>query len=477
MIERVPRGLPPVHRRVLTRAVPLTVFQRLYPNEPHAFLYESLEAHGAAGRYSFLGARPFAVLKSKRDSITIDVGAMTQRSTGDPIAALRDMLAVYNDAPPIATFPGGAVGYFGYDVVRCFESVPRDKPDDLNHPDVYFMFPGEILVIDHPHEVVHILLYGCDRPHDRIAEIVRALADCEPGNDDPRGPVDEPPAADVPFQSNMTESEFIRAVARAKDYILAGDVFQVVLSQRFHFDLPVPPLDLYRALRVTNPSPYMYYLNLDGLNVLGSSPEMLVKLNGRRVTTRPLAGTRPRGATPELDRALADELRADHKERAEHIMLVDLARNDIGRVCRPGSIAVTDMLQIERYSRVMHLVSNVEGMLRTDRDAFDLLAATFPAGTVSGAPKIRAMEIIAELEPVARGIYAGAIGYISFLGDMDLCIAIRTMVLDGRRGCIQAGAGIVADSIPEREYAETFNKARALMRAVQYARADARSRM
>lgn len=275
------------------------------------------------------------------------------------------------------------------------------------------------------------------------------------------------------MKSNMTKEQFEHMVERAKEYIFAGDIFQVVLSQRFEFSLTTPPLRLYQALRLTNPSPYMYYLKLDDLHIAGSSPEMLVTLSGSKVVTRPLAGTRRRGHTPEEDEALARELQTDQKERAEHVMLVDLGRNDLGRVCEYGSIELSDLLQIERHSKVMHLVSNVEGWLLPNRDALDLFQAVFPAGTVTGAPKVRAMQIIDELEPVRRGVYAGAIGYFSLLGDLDLCIAIRTIVMRGNQGFIQAGAGIVADSISHLEYKETLNKAHALMRAVQLANTEA----
>lgn len=275
--------------------------------------------------------------------------------------------------------------------------------------------------------------------------------------------------ASIDLKPQMSRELFVRMVERAKEFIGSGDVFQVVLSQRFEFPLRVPPLTLYKALRVTNPSPYMYFLRLGGVEIAGSSPEVLVRLTGRRVVTRPLAGTRRRGATPAEDDALASELRADPKENAEHVMLVDLGRNDLGRVCEFGSICLTDLLKVERHSKVMHLVSNVEGWLRNDLDALDLFRAAFPAGTVSGAPKVRAMEIIEDLEPVRRGIYAGAIGYFSLLGDMDLCIAIRTIVMSEGKGYIQAGAGIVNDSDPQLEYEETLNKARALRRAVEIA--------
>jgi len=469
-------GLQPYHRRVLAGAVPLQVFDALYAGERYAFLYESLEEHGGSGRYSFLGGKPRVVFRSRGRRIEIDTADEHIECEDDPVRCLRALVRSHTDAPPIATFPGGAVGYFGYDTVRFFEHLPDNNPDDIGHPDGFFLFPEEIIILDHLNEVAHILLYQTVDHERRADEIARILAACDEADNPTQPPIDDAPTDEpVAMTANMTREDFERSVDTAKDYIRAGDVFQVVLSQRFSFPMTSPPIDLYKALRITNPSPYMYYLKLDELSVLGSSPEVLVKLTGRRVSTRPLAGTRPRGDTPQHDDQLAIELVADHKERAEHIMLVDLARNDVGRVCRNGSVRVTDLLGVERYSKVMHLVSNVEGMLRDNCDAFDLLEAAFPAGTVSGAPKIRAMEIIDELEPTRRGIYAGAIGYFSFSGDMDVCIAIRTIVVDGRTGYIQAGAGIVADSIPHLEYQETINKAKGLTRAVQLAGRIART--
>lgn len=462
----------PVHRRIRGKTAPLRVFDKLYAHERYAFLYESLEGHGARGRYSFIGGRPRLIFKSKGTKITLRIGDREQHVDDRPLDVLRRLVQSQTEAPPVATFPGGAVGYLSYDAVRLIESIPDANPDDLDLPDCHFIFPQEIVILDHLDEVVHILLYREDGQDDRARQIEQAIADCEEQDDEPfpgaPGPP-EPGAVQIPLKSNMTEAQFVEAVEKAKEYIVAGDVFQVVLSQRFEFPMTTSPLSLYKALRLTNPSPYLYYLNFDDRQVLGSSPEVLVKLAGRRVISRPLAGTRPRGATSEEDRALGEELQADEKERAEHVMLVDLARNDIGRVCKSGSIQLTDLLEIERYSKVMHMVSNVEGRLRDDADAFDLFEATFPAGTVSGAPKIRAMEIIDELEPVKRGLYAGAIGYFSHLGDMDLCIAIRTMLVQNGTGYIQAGAGIVADSVPQREYAETLSKATGLIKAVHLA--------
>jgi anthranilate synthase component 1 len=472
-LPALPR-VPCWYRRLPARAVPLKLFQALYGDEPAAFLYESLEAHGGRGRYSFIGAKPRAALQCRGSELELCVGDEVHRDTGPPLEALRSLIQVQSDAPPVAPFCGGAVGYLSYDTVRWCEEIPDGNPDDLGVPDAHFLFPREVVCFDHLEQVIHVLLYQEGGQEQRLEEIKAALNGCGESEDPITVPLDDDrPESTTTLTSNMTQEQFEGMVARAKEYIYAGDIFQVVLSQRFEFPLTVPPLRLYQALRLTNPSPYMYYLKLDDLHIAGSSPEMLVRLIGRKVVTRPLAGTRRRGRTPQEDEALARELKADRKEQAEHVMLVDLGRNDLGRVCEYGSIDLTDVLEIERHSKVMHLVSNVEGWLRESRDAVDVFRAVFPAGTVSGAPKVRAMEIIEELEPVRRGIYAGAIGYFSLLGDVDLCIAIRTIVMRGARGFIQAGAGIVADSVPRLEYEETLNKARALMRAVQIARTEA----
>lgn len=473
------------YRRVATRAEPMRLFERLYADEPAAFLYESLESTGQQGRYSFIGGSARMEFLARGGQAELRVGGTSMPLPGEPLEALRALLQAGKDetggtsVPPVAPFCGGAVGYLGYDAVRWCERIPAANPDDLGAPDAHFLFPREVMCFDHLEKVLHVLLYQESGQEQRFQEIRRALCAAEnecgrtapASGDHPAAASDSPgtAAAEAALRSNMTPEQFERMVLRAKEYILAGDIFQVVLSQRFEFDLTVPPLPLYQALRRTNPSPYMYYLRLGDVHIAGSSPEVLATVTGRRVVTRPLAGTRRRGHTPEEDQALATELLADPKERAEHVMLVDLGRNDLGRVCEYGEVRVRDVLQVERHSKVMHLVSTVEGWLREDSDAFDVFRAAFPAGTVSGAPKVRAMEIIEELEPVKRGVYAGAIGYFSLLGDMDLCIAIRTIVMKDGKGYIQAGAGIVADSVPRLEYKETLNKARALLRAVELA--------
>jgi len=461
--------IPAWHRRLATRAAPVRLFEALYGKDEWAFLYESLEAHGTQGRYSFIGGRPRAVFRCTRNDLELTVDGRTIRERGSPLDALRQLVRTQDDVPPIAPFCGGAVGYLSYDTVRWTEAIADNKPLEVAAADACLIVPREVICFDHLERVVHLVLFEADGHERRLSEIMAALRAIEGELDTSPAVTPNPRGTSIDLRPQTSREQFVRMVERAKEYIRSGDVFQVVLSQRFEFPLRVSPLTLYKSLRVTNPSPYMYFLRLGGVDIAGSSPEVLVRLTGRRVVTRPLAGTRRRGATPAEDDALAFELQADPKENAEHVMLVDLGRNDLGRVCDFGSIHLTDLLQVERHSRVMHLVSNVEGWLGKDLDAFDLFRATFPAGTVSGAPKVRAMEIIEELEPVRRGIYAGAIGYFSLLGDMDLCIAIRTIVMAGARGYIQAGAGIVSDSVPQLEYEESVNKARALMQAVELA--------
>ncbi len=447
----------------------MALFEALYASDSCAFLYESLESDGARGRYSFAGGCPAWTLAVRGDAIEFSHEGKVERISTPPLEVLRGLLRVVPDIPPVAPFCGGAVGYLGYDCIRWVERIPASQPADPLIPDAYFLFPREIVCFDHVDKVAHVLVFDDVRGEERLKRIESALA-VGAAAPEIAEPVAAPSHKVTPqLRANQTRQEFCERVRRAQQYIQAGDAFQVVLSQRFDFELSVPPLDLYRALRVTNPSPYMYYLRLDGIDIAGSSPEMLVRSHGRRVCTRPLAGTRRRGADAAEDARLEAELRADPKENAEHAMLIDLGRNDLGRICEFGSVATRNVLSIERHSRVMHLVSDVEGWLRVDCDALDVFAATFPAGTVSGAPKVRAMEIIDELEPTRRGIYAGAIGYFSLSGDVDLCIAIRSIVMQGKRGMIQAGAGVVADSIPENEFEETLNKARALFDAVRKA--------
>ncbi len=484
------------HRRIPALWPPVSAFEALYAAETFGFLYESLESDGKRGRYSFLGGKPYAVFKASGQDIQVRVrparsagpepGAtdpdwITHRIEGHPLEVLRRLVNEARMDASVRPFSGGAVGFVSYDAIRRFERIPDSNPDPTAVPEFFFMFPEEVLVFDHLEKTVDIVIHSDDPSENRLLELTdlcNSLGDL-PVTESASDPGPDPDAAVLAlscqpddesgpdsFRSHMTRPEFEAAVRRAKEYILAGDAFQVVLSQRFTFPVRTDPLKMYEALRLANPSPYMYYLALEDLRILGSSPEILVKAEAGRVSIRPLAGTRRRGRTEEEDLRLEAELKADEKERAEHVMLVDLARNDIGRVCRFGSVRASELFTVERYSRVMHLVSHVTGRLRPDKDAFDCFSACFPAGTVSGAPKVRAMEIIDELEPERRGVYGGSIGYFDFGGNMDMCIAIRTLVLRGAEGSLQAGAGIVADSDPAKEYQETLNKARALFQAV-----------
>jgi anthranilate synthase component 1 len=434
-----------------------------------------MEGEEKVARYSFLGWDPFVIFRSNGDAIEIQRGTRRETRKGDPIETLKRLIGQfsYKKDAPLPRFSGGAVGYIGYDAVRFFENLPDENPDDLGAPDCYFIFPQMVLVFDHKKDLITIVMNvrediegERERAVQKIEDIIRELE--KPHREEGIEAVNARSRHEI--ESNCTKGDFETMVKRAKEYIAAGDVFQVVLSQRLSISSVPDPFAIYRVLRVSNPSPYMYYLNFDELKVVGSSPEILVRVTDGAVVTRPLAGTRPRGSSAKQDQELAKNLLADEKERAEHIMLVDLGRNDIGRVCRLGSVRVTELLGVEKYSHVIHLVSEVVGNLRPDKDVFDVLRATFPAGTVSGAPKIRAMEIIDELETSQRGIYAGAVGYLSFTGNLDACIAIRTIVIKGGKAYVQAGAGIVADSVPEREYRETIQKAQALLRAVEIAR-------
>jgi anthranilate synthase component 1 len=394
----------------------------------------------------------------------------------DPLACLEEILSAYRpvDVPGLPRFFGGAVGYMSYDMVRFFEELPDDTEDDLGLPEMVFLITDTILIFDNVLQKIKVVSNAhiegrslteayqeaCDKIHHLIERLKK-----------PAEPPKPPPPRVGPFSlsSNFTKEDYLKAVEKTKDYIAAGDCIQTVLSQRLATDIRAHPFDIYRALRTINPSPYMYYLQLGELTILGSSPEILVRHEGERLILRPIAGTRPRGKTEEEDQRLERELLADPKERAEHLMLVDLGRNDLGRVSRLGSVEVDEFMVIERYSHVMHIVSNVIGTIRPECTCYDVLRACFPAGTVTGAPKIRAMEIIEELEPTKRGPYAGAIGYFSFNGNMETCITIRTLVIINRRAYLQVGGGIVADSDPEREFEETMNKARALVKALELA--------
>jgi anthranilate synthase component 1 len=475
--------LVPVHRTIVADLdTPLTVFAKVAGADPHAFLFESMEGGEKWGRYSFIGLDPLVTFSSVRDQVKIEfptqADAGINLSGANPLIELKKLLESFtvSNAPGLPRFYGGAVGFLGYDMVRFMEKIPDRHPSLSGLPDSSFMVPGIVLIHDSVQQnltiVCNVWKRGGASAEDLHAAACRRIEEIIDRLNQPisrRFVSQEQAVAPHQFTSNMDEASFGAMVEQAKEYILAGDIIQVVLSQRFHAESTLKPFALYRALRHINPSPYLFYLRQGDMVLIGSSPEILVRLEEGDIELRPIAGTRKRGATPAEDLALEQELLADPKERAEHLMLVDLGRNDVGRVAENGSVVVRDLLVIERYSHVMHIVSGVHGRLAAGLDQFDVMAACFPAGTVSGAPKIRAMEIIDELEISRRGPYAGAVGYFGFSGNMDFCITIRTFILHGQDLWIQAGAGIVADSDPKKEYEETINKAMGLRRAVELA--------
>jgi anthranilate synthase component 1 len=475
---------PPERARIpADLETPVSVFLKLKPLGA-AFLFESVERGIQMGRYSFIGLGPRAVISLAGGIVTtVRNGAAPVTAPvdeADPFAPVRAELArgARDDGHPGGLPPayGGAVGSIGYDMVRYFENVPLPaEAGDAELPDYRFMFPATIAVFDHVGNEIEFLVTpptddetGRAAARAELEALLGALHEPLPAEAHrPLGGGER--AVDPQLRANLDQARFEAMVARAKEHILAGDIFQVVLSQRLAGTTTASPFRIYRALRILNPSPYLFFLDFGDAQLVGSSPEMLVRMQDDRAQVNPIAGTRRRGATAAEDHRLEHELMADEKERAEHVMLVDLGRNDLGRICAAGSVQVDDFMSVERYSHVMHIVSRVSGEVEAGRDMFDVLGATFPAGTVSGAPKIRAMEIIAELEPDRRGPYAGSVGYFGRAGDMDMCIAIRTLVMQGDRYSVQAGAGIVADSDPAREYQETLDKIRALVRAVAIA--------
>ncbi|MEI6215610.1 MAG: anthranilate synthase component I [Desulfuromonadales bacterium] len=470
-------NLIPVYREIMADMdTPVSAFKKL-DNGTFSFLLESIEGGEKWGRYSFLGSNPDVIIRSKGACVEIvSNGAVTSRTVTDPLACIKELLAGYTpvEVEGLPRFFGGAVGYLGYDMVRHFENLPSAKPALLDSYDSYFLITDTILIFDTVRQKIKVVSNAhVTSPSNCEAAYREACSKIDAIIGRLRAPHTHSPCVPagkgVNFRSNMNREDFELAVEKAKEYVRSGDIIQVVLSQRFSGELTVDPLDIYRVLRTLNPSPYMFFLKLDDTVIAGASPEVMVRKEGRHVELRPIAGTRPRGVDAEADAALADELLADPKECAEHVMLVDLGRNDLGRVCAAGSVSVSELMVIERYSHVMHIVSNVQGELLPDNDSFDLVRATFPAGTLSGAPKMRAMQIIDELEPIKREIYGGAIGYFSFSGNMDLAIAIRTLVIKDGKLHLQAGAGIVADSDPSAEWQETVNKAMAVVRAVETA--------
>jgi anthranilate synthase component I len=472
----------PVYRRLTGDALtPVTAFRKLGDSD-RAFLFESVVGGERISRYSFLGAGPFGTFEARgtRTRSRDAHGTWTEAESADPLRDLEARIAAFRapNVPGLPRFCGGAVGYAGYDTVRYVERLPNAPPDDRGIPDLSFDFYDRMVIFDHVAKTILVVAHArvdgdlrasYDDACRRADELVEVLS--AGGGDVPLTDID-PLAKGAPranVSSNFTRAGYEAAVQKVREYINAGDAFQIVLSQRFRTETTARPFDIYRALRVVNPSPFMFYLRAGEVTLVGASPEIMCRAENGIITNRPLAGTRKRGSTPEEDAALAAELVADPKERAEHIMLVDLARNDVGRVSELGSVKIGDLLAVERYSHVMHLSSTVTGKLQAGLTAFDALRASLPAGTLSGAPKVRAMEIIDELEPHRRGPYGGAVGYVDFAGNMDTCIALRTMVLLGATAYIQAGAGIVADSVPASEYEETVNKAMSLLRAIEVA--------
>lgn len=468
----------PLVREVLADLeTPLSAYIKL-ANEPYSYLFESVQGGEKWGRYSIIGLASTTTIKvfGQRFVLEQDGEKIIQKETEDPLTEIELYHKQFSvpQVDPITKIAGGLVGYFGYDTIQYIE--PRlsnaEKPDPLENPDILLMLSDEVVVFDNLSGKLYIIVFADPAQSDafhsagkRLENLVSRLAS---------GKIDQPvtPPREIneeDFVSGFDQKHFENAVDLIKDYIVEGDVMQVVLSQRLSIPFQAPPINLYRALRCLNPSPYMFYLHLDDFQIVGSSPEILVRLEDNIITVRPIAGTRPRGQSEEEDSDLEADLLSDPKELAEHLMLIDLGRNDVGRVAEMGSVKLTDKMIIERYSHVMHIVSNVIGTLKENLSAMDVLRATFPAGTVSGAPKIRAMEIINELEPVKRGVYAGAVGYLSWAGNMDTAIAIRTAVIKNNKLHIQAGAGIVADSRPTNEWDETMNKGRAIFRAVSMA--------
>jgi anthranilate synthase component 1 len=465
----------PVYKEIVADLLtPVSAFLKVAEHADYAFLLESVEGGEQVARYSFLGKDPFLIVRARGGKVLIDRAGQTTESDKPFMATIRELMAGFHSpfVPGLPRFTGGAVGYAGYDAAAWFEPVELQATDHQDD-EAGFMLFDTVLAFDHVRHRILIIAnarisgdedleslyqFACAKVEFVERELERALSKTTP-----------PSGRPLEVTSNVTKDEFEGMVKTAKEYIAAGDIYQVVLSQRFEATIDADPFTVYRALRHVNPSPYMYFLRVGGRSIVGSSPEMLVRVEGRQVQTHPIAGTRPRGRTEDEDVRLGEELKRNEKERAEHVMLVDLGRNDIGRVAKYGTVRVPTYMTIERYSHVMHLVSIVEGMLDESHDRLDALVACFPAGTVSGAPKVRAMEIIAELEKQRRGVYAGAVGYLDFAGNLDFCITIRTVVIENGRAFVQAGAGIVADSNPTAEYEETRDKARAVIRALELA--------
>jgi anthranilate synthase component 1 len=454
---------------------PVSAFLAYAAGEPYSFLLESVEQGERIGRYTFLGARPYLRLVSGPKGVVLERGTKREALNGDPISVIRQLLRQHQPAqvPDLPPFTAGAVGYVSYDMVRRFEKLPEIAKRDLDVPECVLMFFDRLLAFDHVRHQIQIIAAADVSKESPRKAYDRALADITKIEKKLNSAIrlqKQAKRGAMKLKQPTSRKQHEVAIERAKEYIRAGDIFQVVLSRRVEFEPGVAPFEIYRALRRVNPSPYMYFLRMGDMHVLGSSPELLVRVKGRKLEYRPIAGTQPRGRDEAEDVTLEAKLRADEKEIAEHVMLVDLGRNDVGRVSEYGSVKVRDLMFVERYSHVMHLVSAVEGQLRKDLDAIDAFASCFPAGTLSGAPKVRAMEIIEELEPLRRGVYGGAVLYADYAGNLDSCIAIRTLFMKGKKAYLQSGGGIVADSVPATEYQETVNKAGAVLRAVEMAR-------
>jgi anthranilate synthase component I len=461
---------------------PVSAFLAISQKQSHAFLLESIERGEQIGRYTFLGAGPYMRVRAQQGKVEIERGRKRETVKENIFQVVKRLLREHRPAtfPGLPPFTAGAVGYFAYDVVRQLEKIGDHAKDDLSLPDAELMFFDRLLAFDHLRHQIHIVAAAdvsresVRRAYDRAVRDIGAIEKKLANGLSPAlwKKSARLKSGQLKVHAGTTRKGYMRGVERCKEYIAAGDIFQVVLSQRLDFTPEVAPFDLYRALRQVNPSPYLYFLQTGGTHILGSSPEMLVRVTGRKLEYRPIAGTHPRGRDEAEDVRLEHQMRNDEKERAEHVMLVDLGRNDLGRVSEYGSVKVKDLMYVERYSHVMHLVSALEGTLRKDLDALDAFAACFPAGTLSGAPKVRAMQIIEELEPTRRGIYGGSVLYADFAGNLDSCIGIRTMLMQGKKAYLQAGAGIVADSDPASEFQESMNKAGALLKAVEMARGN-----
>ena len=486
-VERLARrgNVVPVYKTVVADLLtPVSTFLKLAPEaaaakapavgkNSHSFLLESVEGGERVGRYTFFGTNPFQIVSCRGNHIALTRGARAVHDTGNIFDYLRQVGGRYHSVfvPGLPPFTAGAVGYLSYETVRNLERLPPRVEPDLDVDDAVFMYFSNLVAFDHVQHRLFLIANvlteeGPGNLRSKYDAAVREIKQLEARLQRPlRVPRFRRPESALHPRANMTRKQYEAMVARSKEYIRAGDIFQVVLSQRLKVPVRVPAFEIYRALRIVNPSPYMYFLRLGPNTVLGSSPEMLVKASGREVEYRPIAGTRPRGKTEEDDKRLEEELRSDEKERAEHIMLVDLGRNDIGRVCEFSTVRPREIMFVERYSHVMHLVSSIQGRLRSDADTYAALAACFPAGTLTGAPKVRAMEIIDELEPTRRALYGGSVLYLDFSGNLNSCIVIRTVLIKDRQAYLQAGAGIVADSDPAREYEESMNKAKAMLNA------------